>query len=376
MASVYIGGLYGYANNNTSYGYYNLYFDYDSVSRSGTTITYNNARVAGYQSGSGYTTNTVYLDTTKVGGTDVGISWSGKGSSYKEWSAGWKNVSISGVAGSTSQLYVQWWGHRTGQSGSAQSNGANASCPTAYAPSVSALSKSELGTTSVKLSFSCTNNNGQSVTGQGIQVSESNFGTVVKSSTAYTATITGLTPNKTYYARGYCTNAMGTTYTAVISFTTSFTAPGNPGQPKLTYNETEPIPKAKLTATWTAASAGSTAIAGYRVRLYKNNTEIKLIDTNTTSTSYTFDSFESLGFAPGDVAKVGIFAYCKDWAGNWHWSGGGSTQVFSSNTITVVSDKYIYVSQNGGAFNKYKMYISQNGGTFKEVKKEKFKVIK
>ena len=75
------------------------------------------------------------------------------------------------------------------------------------------------------------------------------------------------------------------------------------------------------------------------------------------------------------MASVSIYAYCKDWEGTKHWSGGGSTAIWSSNTITVVSDKYIYVSQNGGGFTRYKMYTSQNGGSFVEVKKEKFKVI-
>ena len=44
-------------------------------------------------------------------------------------------------------------------------------------------------------------------------------------------------------------------------------------------------------------------------------------------------------------------------------------------SVTIVSDKFIYVSEQGGDFIKHKMYISVNGGTFKELKKEKFKVI-
>ena len=47
----------------------------------------------------------------------------------------------------------------------------------------------------------------------------------------------------------------------------------------------------------------------------------------------------------------------------------------TSGTITIVSDKFIYISQNGGSFIKYKAYISVNGGGFKEIKKEKLKVI-
>ena len=47
----------------------------------------------------------------------------------------------------------------------------------------------------------------------------------------------------------------------------------------------------------------------------------------------------------------------------------------TSGEITIVSDKYIFVSFEGGAFDKRKMYISINGASFKEVKKDKFNVI-
>ena len=144
----------------------------------------------------------------------------------------------------------------------------------------------------------------------------------------------------------------------------------------LSYDQSEPIPSANLQATWLAASAGSTPVAGYRLRLYKNDVQIQMIDTENTNISYTFGTFEELGFVPGDVAKVGIYAYSKDWQGNKHYSGGGtsSSQVYS-NSVTEVSDKYVYVSMNGGAFEKYKMYVSINGGSFVEHKKEKFKII-
>ncbi len=245
-----------------------------------------------------------------------------------------------------------------------------------YKPSLSNISISSVDDTSAYVSFSVTNNNGQAPYSPYIDLSLTNFGSVVKSSASRGATFTGLDANRTYYARGNDANDAGRSYTNVASFTTSYTNPGAPGKPILSYDQTEPIPKAKLTASWLAASAGSTAIAGYRIRLFKNGTEVTMIDTENTGISYTFDSFESYGFEPGDVAQVGIYSYSKDWAGNKHFNGGGSTssQIYS-NTLTIISDKFIYASVNGGAFDKYKMYISQDGGSFVEVKKEKFKVI-
>ena len=245
-----------------------------------------------------------------------------------------------------------------------------------YKPSLSNISISGVDDTSAYVSFSVTNNNGQAPYSPYIDLSLTNFGSVVKSSASRGATFTGLDANRTYYVRGNDANDAGRSYTNVASFTTSYTNPGAPGKPILSYDQTEPIPKAKLTASWLAASAGSTAIAGYRIRLFKNGTEVMEIDTENTGISYTFDSFESYGFESGDVAQVGIYSYSKDWAGTKHFNGGGSTssQIYS-NTLTIISDKFIYASVNGGAFDKYKMYISQDGGSFVEVKKEKFKVI-
>lgn len=245
-----------------------------------------------------------------------------------------------------------------------------------YKPSLSNISISSVDDTSAYVSFSVTNNNGQAPYSPYIDLSLTNFGSVVKSSASRRVTFTGLDANRTYYARGNDANDAGRSYTNVASFTTSYTNPGAPGKPILSYDQTEPIPKAKLTASWLAASAGSTAIAGYRIRLFKNGTEVMMIDTENTGISYTFDSFESYGFEPGDVAQVGIYSYSKDWAGTKHFNGGGSSssQIYS-NTLTIISDKFIYASVNGGAFDKYKMYVSQDGGSFVEVKKEKFKVI-
>jgi len=248
--------------------------------------------------------------------------------------------------------------------------------PTISAPSLSNISTSSVTDSSVYASFTVTANNGQAPYDPYIDIfRNSNCTGLAASRQGRSGTLSGLDANRTYYARGNDANAAGRSYTNVASFTTSFYNPGNPGKPNLLYNTTELIPSATLTASWSAASAGSTSIGGYRIRIYKNGVQLgNAVDTDSTSTTYSFGKLEDLGFVPGDTVYVGIFAYCYDWAGNKHWSGNGTSQVVS-NTLTVVSDKYIYVSSNGGSFTKYKMYMSQNGGSFTEIKKEKFKVI-
>lgn len=350
-----------------------------NVSRNGTSV-YFEYQAYIYQSASTWSANTwaLWVEGSKntVFNSNGGAKHTSQNTKYY---TGWygRNISL-GTGTSSTTISIGVNGHYWDPSSPAGYVTLTLSgLPTVGKPSLSSISVSSVGDKSVYTSFSVTDNNYQAPYSPKIEISTSNFGNVIKTLNAKAGTISGLDPNRTYYARGSDANDAGRTYTNVASFTTIYNNPGAPGAPVLSYDQTEPIPKANLKATWTAASAGSTAISGYRLKLYKNGTEIKMIDTESTDVFYTFGTFESLGFVPGDVAKVGIYSYAKDWAGNKHFNGDGSSsaQVYSSNTITEVSDKYIYVSSNGSSFNKYKMYVSVNNGTFNEVKKEKFKVI-
>ena len=245
-------------------------------------------------------------------------------------------------------------------------------------PTLSNISVSNIGDKSAYASFSVTNSGNQNPYDPYIQLSLTNFGSVLQTIYARNGTFSNLDANRTYYVRGSDANDAGRVYTNVKSFKTAFINPGAPGKPSLSYDQPEPIPRAKLTASWGAASNGSTAIAGYRVRLYKNGTKVAEVDTESSTASYTFPkTLEEYGFEPGDIAKVGIYSYCKDWQGTKFFNGdGASTAIVMSDNLTIVSDKYIWVSINGQSFNKHKMYVSINGGSFQEVRKEKFKVIK
>lgn len=306
---------------------------------------------------------------------------------YSPGTVGWSSKVFPAAKGSTGgsvwvghsasyrEFYVSFVGavyyNRSTQNGGNVGMGATISTP-----SLSGLSISSVSDTSAYISFNINSANNGNVSDSYIDLSLTNFGSVVKSIGSRAGTFTGLEPNRTYYARGNAANEAGRSYTGVSSFTTGFTNPGAPSNLKIAYNKNEPIPTAAYTFSWDAGSAGSKPIAGYRFRLYKNNTEILMEDTESTATSKTINGAD-YNFAVGDVIKFGLYSYSKDWAGNKHFNGGGSgsAQVMSG-TITIVSDKYIYVSVNGGTFDKKKMYISVNGGSFIEVKKEKFKTIK
>ncbi len=346
-----------------------------NVSRNGTSV-YFEYRAYIYQSTSTWSTNTWALWVEGNQNNVKGTSQSSQGTKYY---TGWYGKTVSlGVGTSSTTVSI-------GVNGTAWSPSSPkgyvtltlSGLPTCSAPSLSALSISNVSDTSAKVSFSVTNSNNGSVTDSYIDIfRDSALTDKAAVISAASGTFTGLDPNRTYWVRGNAANAAGRSYTGTKSFTTGFTNPGAPSNLSITYNKNEPIPTAAYTFSWNAGTAGSKAIAGYRFRLYKNNTEILMEDTESTGTSKTINGAD-YNFAVGDVIKFGLYSYSKDYAGNKHFNGdGASSAQVVSGTITIVSDKYIYVSVNGGTFDKKKMYISVNGGAFVEVKKEKFKTIK
>lgn len=231
-------------------------------------------------------------------------------------------------------------------------------------PIVSDITISNISDKSFVASFT---SNGVNAT-NAIQLSIDNFATVLQSASGTSTTFSSLDANRTYYVRGLSSNVAGETYTNVKQVTTTYVSPSSPNNVALKANTTDTTLGSLVTATWGASSPGSNSVSGYRLTIYKNDTALNT--TNVNALSYTFGTLESLGFNVGDNVKVELSAYSKDWSGTNHYS-----DIVSSNVLNVVSDKFIYVSQNGGSFNKCKMFISVNGGTFREVKKEDLKII-
>lgn len=167
------------------------------------------------------------------------------------------------------------------------------------------------------------------------------------------------TGQSTNYYSGWKTS--GTT-------TTSFVAPSAPQNAKISTDMEEPIPTGVYKASWTApSSTGSNGIGGYKVQWLKNGANFGS-EVTVTGTSATKTVTES-DIQPGDTISFKVRAYTVGQSTNYY---SGYT---TSGTITIVSDKFIFISQNGGSFVKYKAFISVNGGSFTEIKKEKLKVI-
>jgi hypothetical protein len=349
-----------------------------NISRNGRSV-YFEYRAYIYQSTSTYTYNSLVLwvegNKNVCFNSGSGSSHSSKGTKYySNWYG--KTVDIDTWASSVSVGIGVNGNYWNPSSAAGTVYPTLSGLPTCSAPSLSGISTSNLSDTSVYASFSVTNTNNGSILDYYMDIfTDSACTNKVGTISSNSGTFTGLNPNRTYYIRGNSSNAAGRSYTAVKSITTTFTDPSAPSNLRIECSNPEPIIAADYTFKWNAAGAGSTAVAGYRLRIYKNDVELECIDTESTSTEYTINA-AAKGFAVGDRLKFGLYSYSKDWAGNKHFNGGGSgsAQVVSS-AVTMVSDKFVYLSENGGTFTKYKVYISVNGGSFTEVKKEKLKII-
>lgn len=149
---------------------------------------------------------------------------------------------------------------------------------------------------------------------------------------------------------------------------TKFIAPTTPKNLNLVFNTEEPIPTATYTGSWSAPDSGGTnGVSGYTFSWLKNGNEFTTDSDlgNVLSKAITLAE----NYEVGSKISFRVRAYTVGQGTKYY--GDFST----SGTITIVSDKYIFVSFEGGAFDKRKMFISVNGASFKEVKKDKFKLL-
>lgn len=150
--------------------------------------------------------------------------------------------------------------------------------------------------------------------------------------------------------------------------TTLFVAPSAPTNLSLSFNTEEPIPTASFTGSWNAPSSGGTnGVSGYTFSWLKNGS----VYTSDSDIGNVLSKLITLteNYEVGSKISFRVRAYTVG-QGTKYYSGYST-----SGTITIVSDKFIFVSVNGNAFDKRKMYVSIDGASFKEVKKDKFRII-
>jgi hypothetical protein len=184
-----------------------------------------------------------------------------------------RNASVSGLAipaGATFQ--IKWISNYPSGSGSARqigisdvsvSAGASIFAPTVLATSVSQVS---IGSSAATVQAQVSSNGGATLSARGFVYSQTAInavpelgGTGVSVATdpattegAFSATLSGLAAATSYTVRAYATNAIGTSYSSAVTFTTLVTSPTlvtSYTQQFANYNGTNPV-------GWTAFSSG------------------------------------------------------------------------------------------------------------------------
>ena len=227
----------------------------------------------------------------------------------------------------------------------------------AATPTLSAVTVSNITHNSASASFSVTDNGGKSISSNSIELSKTNFGTVIKTISGTSGSFTGLDVGTTYYARAKAANADATGYSAVKSFKTT-----NPVPTSLAISNLKSYYKNKasdLCISGTVSASSVTTITNYTL-YYKRSS-----DTTYTSKSLgTSTSFELTNLQNNTTYNI-YFTVTN--------SGGKATS--STYNQATPQMKCIKLSTNGGAFTDYRMYYSLSNGAWMGIKKGKIKKI-
>lgn len=220
MASISIGTLYGYASGS-NYGRYSCSLQYDSVTRSGTTVTMNNAKVVMTRYSSGYTTNRLAI-RAGYNGSETNLKNNATINSSGTASAASYNISLGSpsliTVGTSFSFYVALastggsssWNNFIGNSPIVLST--TISCPAANPTFTSNPTVSAINETQVSLTCGATDissNMYYNIDGGGW--------TYINTSPL---TVSGLTGGKTYNFRVQARNAADESLTTTYSYGT------------------------------------------------------------------------------------------------------------------------------------------------------------
>jgi uncharacterized protein (TIGR02145 family) len=245
----------------------------------------------------------------------------------------------------------------------------------AIVPIISTTAATGITRTSATSGGNITSNGGSTVTVSGVCWGTSHnpsisgsYTTDGNASSAYSSSITGLTPGTLYYVRAYATNGVGTSYGNEVSFTTN------------------PITNPTVTATALSSVASTTATSGGNITDDGGSSvTIRGVCWATTSNPTTGDNTTNDGSGTGSFTSTmtGLDPettyYVRAYATNGHGTAYGSQLSFTTDpilgtgvTFNVSSDGSLLLHSVGDkriifktvGSNTYIQYSDDNGGSY------------
>jgi uncharacterized protein (TIGR02145 family) len=267
---------------------------------------------------------------------------------------------------------IQYWNGTTwvnlapGQNGQILilTNGIPSWSGAAY-PTLTTTSISSITSTSVNGGGNISSDGGAAVSARGLVYATtsnptlSNTILIIGSGTgSFSGTLTGLTPNTTYYIRAYATNSAGTGYGNEVSFQTLPVA-----VPSLITTDASGITQTTITTGGTISNDGGATITERGI-VYGTSTNPTTSNTKVTSGSGTGSFSININALTPNTTY-----YIRSYAINSAGTGYGNQKTFTtsppSNTLPVVTSTSVTgLTQNQATFNA-EVY-SQGGGTVTE----------
>lgn len=346
-------------NSHTSgYTNYSIQLDYTSSGNGSVTINW----IKGYKtSGSQVWDGTGTTKTFHIGGNSYSMGYMsivGYNTSGMQWKRDNNDstdanlgYTLSCVGSNTFLLYIS--GANQYQINAAQfyvtMDGGNP----ITTPSINTPSITNITTTTANASFTVANNGGAAIVDNYIDLSLSNFGNVIKTISSSSGQFTGLTPATKYYVRANASNGSYRGYSSVTNFTTNEEPPKNLSITNLDSKWADVQRKVCITGTLNAThGAGSTGNINYKL-YYKRS-----LDSNYSVTNLGNTTAESINFT--------LTTLQEDMTYNMYFTAttAGGTTTSSTISYKTIATKFVYVSENGGAFTQRKMYYNQSNGAW------------